>query len=178
MWLVNILVLASGMACSLLQNPASSEQNPSPSNLLLPLRNRFRLARRFPRWLLRNPSSPFVDFVVKARAQAERKPGNPCSKQITRKDFETPDGCPESRRPKRFTQWTAEPGPGLRRKRWPLRMLPGKPGRKTREEFREVMFWVRLRTIADLYRRNLQEKYRTPEPEEIDSYYQQHVAFL
>ena len=51
-----------------------------------------------------------------------------------------------------------------------------KAGTEDTEEFREVMFWVRLRTIADLYRRNLQEKYRTPEPEEIDSYYQQHLA--
>ena len=51
-----------------------------------------------------------------------------------------------------------------------------KAGTEDTEEFREVMFWVRLRTIGDLYRRNLQEKYRTPEPEEIDSYYQQHLG--
>lgn len=51
-----------------------------------------------------------------------------------------------------------------------------KAGTEDTEEFREVMFWVRLRTIADLYRRNLQEKYRNPEPEEIDSYYQQHMG--
>ena len=51
-----------------------------------------------------------------------------------------------------------------------------KAGTEDTEEFREVMFWVRLRTIADLYRGNLQEKYRAPEPEEIDSYYQQHLA--
>jgi hypothetical protein len=51
-----------------------------------------------------------------------------------------------------------------------------KAGTEDTEEFREVMFWVRLRTIGDLYRRNLQEKYRNPEPEEIDTYYQEHVG--
>jgi len=51
-----------------------------------------------------------------------------------------------------------------------------KAGTEDTEEFREVMFWVRLRTIGDLYRRNLQEKYRTPEPEEIDTYYQEHIG--
>jgi parvulin-like peptidyl-prolyl cis-trans isomerase-like protein len=42
-------------------------------------------------------------------------------------------------------------------------------------EFRQIMDWVRLRTIADLYRRNLQEKFRNPTQEEIDAYYQQHL---
>ncbi len=43
-------------------------------------------------------------------------------------------------------------------------------------EFHELMQWMRLRTMADLYRRNLQEKYRTPAQEEIDAYYHQHLA--
>jgi hypothetical protein len=44
------------------------------------------------------------------------------------------------------------------------------------EEFRELIAWTRLRAIAELYRRKLEEKYRSPSPEEVDGYYQQHVA--
>lgn len=51
-----------------------------------------------------------------------------------------------------------------------------KTGLEETAEFREVMDWVRLRTIADLYRRTLQEKYRTPSPEEIEAYYKQQLA--
>jgi parvulin-like peptidyl-prolyl isomerase len=43
-------------------------------------------------------------------------------------------------------------------------------------QFREFMEWVRLRAIADLYRRNVQEKYRAPSQGEIDDYYKQHFA--
>ena len=49
-------------------------------------------------------------------------------------------------------------------------------GTEDTPEFHEVMDWVRLPTIADLYRRSLQEKFRTPSPEEIDAYYKQHLA--
>jgi hypothetical protein len=51
-----------------------------------------------------------------------------------------------------------------------------KSGMEDSAQFREVLSWARLRTIADLYRRNLQEQFRNPSPEEIDSYYQQHLA--
>jgi hypothetical protein len=43
-------------------------------------------------------------------------------------------------------------------------------------QFREVLDFMRLRTISDLYRRNLQEKYRTPLQEDLDAYYKQHLA--
>jgi len=49
-------------------------------------------------------------------------------------------------------------------------------GMEDTPQFRELMMWVRLRTVADLYRRNLQEKYQTPSPEEIDAYYTEHLA--
>jgi hypothetical protein len=41
-------------------------------------------------------------------------------------------------------------------------------------QFREFMEWVRLRTITELYRRKMQEKYRAPSQEEITAYYKQH----
>jgi len=42
--------------------------------------------------------------------------------------------------------------------------------------FREVIEWARLRAITDLYRRELQEKYRNPPQNEIDTHYKQHFA--
>ena len=50
-----------------------------------------------------------------------------------------------------------------------------KAGLEDNEQFREVLAWTRLRTIADLYRRNLQEQFRNPAQEEIDTYYQGHL---
>lgn len=42
-------------------------------------------------------------------------------------------------------------------------------------QFRELMEYQRLKTITDLYRRKLQEKYRNPAPEEITAYYKEHL---
>jgi hypothetical protein len=97
-----------------------------------------------------------------------------CSKQITRKDFErlmhalNPGGQAISSNGRQNLAHAYVEALAFEE-------AARKTGTEDTEEFREVMFWVRLRTIGDLYRRNLQEKYRTPEPEEIDSYYQQHV---
>src|SRR5260370_2478902 len=43
-------------------------------------------------------------------------------------------------------------------------------------QFRELMEWLRLKTITDLYGRKLQEKYGTPTQEEITTYYKQHFS--
>src|SRR5262249_4172228 len=43
-------------------------------------------------------------------------------------------------------------------------------------EFRELMDSERLRTLSEIHRRNLQAKYRTPSPQDIDAYYHQHIA--
>jgi hypothetical protein len=40
----------------------------------------------------------------------------------------------------------------------------------------ELLRLVRLRTLADSYRRILEEKYRTPPPEEIEKYYRDNIA--
>jgi PPIC-type PPIASE domain len=40
----------------------------------------------------------------------------------------------------------------------------------------ELLRLVRLRTLADAYRRILEEKYRTPSPEEIDKYYHDNIS--
>jgi len=51
-----------------------------------------------------------------------------------------------------------------------------KSGLEDTVQFRELLSWLRLRTVADLYRRNLQEEYRTPSAGEIDAYYHEHMA--
>ena len=43
-------------------------------------------------------------------------------------------------------------------------------------EFRDLMDLIRLRTLSDVHRRNLQSKYRAPSPQDIDAYYQQHTS--
>jgi parvulin-like peptidyl-prolyl isomerase len=40
-------------------------------------------------------------------------------------------------------------------------------------EFQDLMTLVRLRTLAEIHRRNLQAKYRAPSREDIDQYYRQ-----
>lgn len=50
-----------------------------------------------------------------------------------------------------------------------------KSGMDESAQTQEVLYWARLRTISELYRRNLQEEYRTPSAEEIEAYYQQHL---
>lgn len=179
MWLVNVLALASGIAFSLLQNPASSEQNSSPQK---------SSPSALPASPVAKPEQPALPASAVAPAQpvitihglcgdAARSGGeqSACSKVISRKEFESlmdalnPGGQPISPAGRQnLAQAYVEA--------LAFADAARKAGTQETEEFRQVMFWVRLRTIADLYRRNLQEKYRTPLPEEIDSYYQQHLA--
>ncbi len=178
MWLVNVLVLASGILFSLLQTPAS--------NQILSGEKPNQAAERPASSVPPKPADPALavkdtEPVITIRGLCAEgvgssgHAGNPCNKQITRKEFErllnalNPGGQSVSSNGRQnLAQAYVEA--------LAFADAARKAGTEDTEEFREVMFWVRLRTIADLYRRNLQEKYRTPEPEEIDSYYQQHLA--
>lgn len=181
MWLVNVLVVASGIIFSLLQTPASGQISSSEK----PNQAAEGQASSVPPKPARPADSASAvgetQAVITIRglcaevAGTKSQPGNSCSKQITRKDFErlmsalNPGGqsvSPNGRQ--NLAQAYVEA--------LAFEDAARKAGTENTDEFREVMFWVRLRTIADLYRRNLQEKYRTPEPEEIDSYYQQHIG--
>lgn len=51
-----------------------------------------------------------------------------------------------------------------------------KSGLEDTPEFRKVMEWNRLRAIADLYRYNLEQKYRAPADAEVEAYYHQHLG--
>ena len=44
-------------------------------------------------------------------------------------------------------------------------------GTEDSPEFRDLMNWVRLRTLTEVYRHSLQEKYRNPSAQEIDDHY-------
>src|SRR6478672_198872 len=180
MWLLNVLIVASGITFPLLQTPASGQISSSEKNN--------QAAERQASSGPAKPERPADSASAVGETQAvitirglcaedatSSKPGNSCNKQVTRKDFErlmhalNPGGqtvSPNGRQ--NLAQAYVEA--------LAFADAARKAGTEDTEEFREVMFWVRLRTIADLYRRNLQEKYRTPEPEEIDSYYQQHLA--
>jgi parvulin-like peptidyl-prolyl isomerase len=50
-----------------------------------------------------------------------------------------------------------------------------KAGLETTPQFTEIMRWWRLRTLADLYRGNLQEQLKNPTREEVHAYYTEHL---
>jgi hypothetical protein len=177
MWLLNVLVVASGIIFSLLQTPASgqvsshgkSNQAAEGQASSVPPKPADSAAA------VGDTQAVITIRGLCAESASSSKSGNSCNKQITRKEFEhlmhalNPVGQSISANGRQnLAQAYAEA--------LAFEDAARKAGTEDTEEFREVMFWVRLRTIGDLYRRNLQEKYRTPEPEEIDSYYQQHVA--
>ena len=49
------------------------------------------------------------------------------------------------------------------------------PGMTESDQMRQVLYWARLRTISEVYRRDLEEEFRTPSDQEIEAYYQQHL---
>jgi hypothetical protein len=180
MWLVNILVVLSGLTLSLLQTPAS-DQTSSHAKSQQAAEGRASSVPPKPEPTDSASAVGETQAVITIRGlcaedpTSSRKPRNSCSKQITRKEFErlmhalNPGGQSVSSSGRQnLAQAYVEA--------LAFEDAARKAGTEDTEEFREVMFWVRLRTIGDLYRRNLQEKYRTPEPEEIDFYYQQHVG--
>jgi len=178
MWLLNILLLASGIIFSLLQSPASQQI----SSREKPNQAAEAQASSVPAKPVDSASTvgegqPVITIrgLCAEEPGSKSQPGNPCSKQITRKEFErlmnalNPGGQSVSTNGRQnLAQAYVEA--------LAFADAARKAGTEDTEEFREVMFWVRLRTVADLYRRNLQEKYRTPEPEEIDTYYHEHIG--
>jgi hypothetical protein len=178
MWFLNVLVVLSGCTLSLLQTSGSDQAS-----------SHAKSQQAVEAQASSVPLKPVDSASAVAEGQAvitvrglcaedngsKKQSGNPCSKQITRKDFErlmnalNPGGQSVSINGRQnLAQAYVEA--------LAFEDAARKAGTEDTEDFREVMFWVRLRTIGDLYRRNLQEKYRTPAPEEIDSYYQQHLG--
>ncbi len=100
---------------------------------------------------------------------------NSCDKVITRAEFESlvkalnPAGQPISERGRQnLAQTYAE--------YLAFESAARAAGLEDSPQFREVLDFVRLRTISDLYHRNLQEKYGTPSQQDLDAFYKQHLA--
>jgi parvulin-like peptidyl-prolyl isomerase len=51
-----------------------------------------------------------------------------------------------------------------------------KAGIESTERFEAIMRWWHLRSLADLYRVELQEQFKNPSPDELHSYYMQHLT--
>ena len=113
--------------------------------------------------------------VITVRGVCDKgAPAGECSKVITRKDFESlmdalnPGGqtvSPSGRQ--NLAQAYVEA--------LAFANAASKAGADESQQYREVLYWARLRTMADLYRRNLQEQFRNPSPEEVHAYYQEHL---
>lgn len=116
-----------------------------------------------------------VHGVCPEKEKSDTKDATSCNTLITRKEFEdmlavlNPSGQPL---PPNALQ-------NLARTYAEFLALEGaarSSGLEENPQLRDLMNWVRLRTIADFYRRDLQEKYRTPPQEKVDAYYKQHLA--
>jgi hypothetical protein len=57
-----------------------------------------------------------------------------------------------------------------------LEQPAAKTGLESTPQYAEIMRWWRLRTLADMYRGNLQEQFKNPSPEEIHAYYTEHLS--
>jgi|SRR5579859_1099777 len=177
MWFPSRFVLIGGMILSLLQsaNTSPGEQNSS-------LRKSGTDTAGQAATKLREPVAPNVgatQAVITVRGlcahagQANANDPTACSKTISREQFDSlvtalnPEGQtlpPNGRQnlAKTYTEYLA------------VEATARTSGLEDTLEFREFMEWVRLRTITELYRRKIQEKYRTPTQEEITAYYKQH----
>jgi len=163
MWPVYALV-----AVALLQVPASSQLIPSQQASPVAERNTSLPAASI------DPAQPVI--TVRGVCDKGSQPGE-CSKVITRKEFESlidalnPSGqeiSPSGRQ--NLAQAYVEA--------LAFADAVRKAGAEESQQYREVLYWVRLRTMGDLYRRNLQEQFRNPSPEEIDAYYRQNLEFF
>jgi len=110
-----------------------------------------------------------------AHGQAKAKDAAACIRTMNRKQFDAlvnalnPDGVPlpvNGRRylARTYTEYLA------------VEAAARDSGLEDTVEFRELMEYLRLKTITEMYRRKMQEKYRTPTPEEITAYYKQHLS--
>jgi hypothetical protein len=124
------------------------------------------------------PSLPVITIPGLCDEGAGSGPGKQpgaCATVVTRSDFEklmnalNPEGQPVSQNGRQnlalaYVEALAFAGAAQ------------KAGMEKNDAFREVLYWARLRTMAELYRRKLQEDYRNPAPEEIEAYYREHLA--
>ena len=161
MWPVYALVAAT---FALLQVPASSQPIPPQQASAIAEKDSSPAASI-------DPAQPVI--TVRGVCDQGSQAGE-CSKVITRKEFESlmdalnPSGqeiSPSGRQ--NLAQAYVEA--------LAFADAARKAGAEESQQYREVLYWARLRTMGDLYRRNLQEQFRNPSTEEIDAYYRQNL---
>jgi hypothetical protein len=162
MWPVYALVAA---ALALLQVPASSQPIPLQQSSAVAEKDSSLPAASI------DPAQPVI--TVQGICDKGSQVGE-CSKVMTRKEFESlmnalnPSGqeiSPSGRQ--NLAQAYVEA--------LAFADAARKTGAEESQQYREVLYWARLRTMGDLYRRNLQEQFRNPSQEEIDAYYRQNI---
>jgi PPIC-type PPIASE domain len=169
MWPIKALFV---IALSLLQNPASAQQGLSPA---VPGAAGVGRSSSAPDAAV-GPAQPVITIhgVCDQEARPDGGQTAGCSRVITRKEFEklmdalNPGGQEISSSGRQnLAQAYVEA--------LAFADAARKAGADESEQFREVLYWARLRAIADLYRRNLQEKFRSPSAAEVDAYYREHL---
>lgn len=177
MWFVTKLALAGGMAFFVLQSSTrpAGEQNSSCLKVATATHQKAKESAELSSTV--GPTQPVITvrgLCGEGAGKAADNAGS-CSQVISREQFETlmdalnPGSqqiSPAARQnlAKTYAELLA------------VEAAAKNAGIEDTPQFQALIKWVRLRTIADLYRRQLQEKYRNPSQEEIGAYYKQHVA--
>jgi parvulin-like peptidyl-prolyl isomerase len=123
-----------------------------------------------------DPAQPVITIhgVCDDTAQKSKDSAS-CSKVITREEFEKLVNALNPTR-QTISNHARQTFAQIYAESMALEAAAKNAGLEDTPQFSEIMTWMRLRTVADLYRRNLEEKFRNPPAEEVDAYYKQHLA--
>ena len=131
-----------------------------------------------PHWAARAQVQP-AETVITIKGLCDqvstaRNDKNPCSTRITRQQFEDLVNSIN------FTDQTVAPGKRRSFAKTYVQLLAFEKaardtGLEDTPEFAEILRWVRLRAVADVYRSKLLEKAHAVSAKEVDDYYQRHL---
>lgn len=169
MWFLSKVVLSSALTLFILQNSTQQAGDQSGSSVQGATNSSSP----------GNPAMASTEAVITVRglcqANSPKAEANSCTAVMTREQFENLAEAlnagggamsPTVRRnlAKTYTDYLA------------VEAAAKKAGLEDTPQFEQLMNWVRLRTITDLYRRSLEEKLRNPPQNEIDAYYKEHQS--
>ena len=179
MWFLSKVVLASALALFILQNSTRQAGDQSGSSVQGPTSSSSPGKAAGTANVITNPAVASAEAVITVRglcqANSPKAEAHSCTAVMTREQFENlaealnaggPAMSPTVRRnlAKTYTDYVA------------VEAAAKKAGMEDTPQFEQLMNWVRLRTITDLYRRSLEEKLRHPPQNEIDAYYKEHQS--
>jgi hypothetical protein len=153
------LVIA-GVSWSPAQAPTSQSSVVQPSS---------RLAEKEP-----GEAVPLTEPVITVQGICDPKPATgPCNTVITRRQFENLlEGLSQSGQPLRKEQRKALAEAYANFVAYAA--AARKDGIEDNPQFKEFMIYQQLRVLAGIYKHVLEEKYKSPTPEDIKDYYEQH----